>query len=185
MGVAIRKERMTVGDFVDWIPDGEKWELIGGIPVQAMGESALHEAVKSNVIGALARRLRPPSPCRPAVDGRLVQVDDYTSYRPDAHINCAPFGEAMEPLIEQPTVVFEVSVTSLEHDRYGKRPNYFRHPAIEHVVVVNAVEQVAYRYRRGSGREVMLGFHDTLTIDGTAALDIPVAEFFEFLPEGR
>ncbi len=185
MTLAKREAWMTVEDFLDWHPDGEKWELIGGIPVQAMGESALHDTVKSNVHGAYARRLRPPSQCRPGVDSRLVRADDFTAYKPDAYVNCAPFGDPMEPLIEKPAVVFEVSVTSLEHDRLNKRVGYFRNPDVEHVVVVNAVESIVYHYRRGEGRENMIGFHDTLALDGTVSLDIPVAEFFEFLPEGR
>jgi|GEM_PF-5671599 len=184
MTLAVREEWMTVEAFLDWHPDGEKWELIGGIPVQAMGEGGLHDAVKTSVTVAIGRRLRAPSPCRPGVDSRVVQIDTLTAYRPDVHINCAPFGDPMDQVIEKPAVVFEVAVTSLGRDLLDKRANYFRHPDVEHVVIVNAVERIVHHFRRGEGRERVVGFHDTLVLDGTVSLDLPVAEFFEFLPEG-
>jgi len=185
MTLAVQQALMPVGDFLDWHPDGEKWELIGGVPVRMMVEGDLHETVKTNVVGALARRLRPPSACRPGSDGRLVKIDDLTSYRPDAHVNCASFSDPMAPLVQCPTVVFEVSVSSLQRNMLEKRANYFRHPDIENVVVIDAQAQVVHHFRRGDGKARLVGFHDTLTIDGTVSLDIPVAEFFEFLPEGR
>lgn len=182
MTLAVQEGLMSVGEFLDWHPEGERWELVGGLPLRMMAEGDLHETVKSNVIVAVGRRLRAPSPCRPAVDGRQVKIDDFTSYRPDAHINCAPFSEPMEQVVQCPTVVFEVAVSSLERDLLEKRANYFRHPAVEHVVVIEAPVQIVHHFRRGDRKARVLGFHDALVIDGTVSLDIPVAEFFEFLP---
>ena len=133
MTFAVRESLMSVGEFLDWHPDGERWELVGGVPLRMMAEGDLHETVRSNLIVALGRRLRPPSRCRAAVDGRQLRIDDFTSYRPDAHINCAPFSDPMAQIVECPTVVFEVAVTSLERDLLDKRANCFRHPAVEHV----------------------------------------------------
>ncbi len=181
MTAAATSHLMTVPEFLNWVPEGEKWELVGGLPIQMMAESDLHETIKTNVAGALTRRLRPPSDCRPAVDGRQVMIDDTTSYRPDAYVNCAPFSSnPMDQVAEAPTVIFEVSVTTLDRDTMEKRANYFRHPTVSHVVVIDAIKRRATLYT--SEEAVTLTVNDTLRIDGRVVLDIPVAEFFEFLP---
>jgi len=183
MTLAVRERLMPVGEFLDWLPDGERWELIGGIPVRMLPEGDLHETVKSNVIGALARRMRPPSACRPAANGRQVRINDRTSYRPDAHINCAPFSDPMEPLIQCPVVVFEVAVSSLDRDLLEKRANYLENPRVEHVVIIDAQARKVHHFVRGDRKARLLTSGDILTLDGTVSLDIPVAEFFEWLPE--
>lgn len=182
MNVVTAPRQMTVPEFLDWMPDGEKWELVGGIPGRMMPESDLHEWVKTNVIGALTRRLRPPSPCRAAVDGRQIMIDDATSYRPDAYVNCAPSTDPKETVAEKPTVIFEVAATSLSRDTMEKRANYFRHPSVAHVIVVDAENWQVIHYRRGEAATDTLSGDDALRIDGEAMLDIPVAEFFERLP---
>lgn len=182
MTAAATLHLMTVPEFLDWIPEDEKWELVGGIPMQMMSESDLHETVKTNVIGALTRRLRPPGSCRVGADGRQIMIDDATSYRPDAYVNCAPFSDPMDPVAQAPTVVFEVAVTSLERDLHEKRANYFRHPSISHVIVIDAVGREVIVFTRGEAETQTLTASDTLRIDGEADLTIPVAEFFEWLP---
>ncbi len=182
MNIAVRESLMTVEEFLDWHPDGENWELIGGIPLRSMSESGLHERVKTNVSGSWIRRLRHPSPCLPGVDGRQVKIDSVTSFRPDFHIDCA-FDLALTGLsVEKPTVVFEVADTSLEQYRDRKRAGYFRNPHVEHVVVIDATGRQVLHYRKGSAREIVLREGDILELEGTVSLDIPVAEFFESLP---
>ena len=181
MDAAIREDLMTVEEFLDWCPDEEKWELVGGIPWQMMSEGNLHERVKSNVIVAIGKRMLPPSPCQAAVDGRQVKIDARTSYRPDVSIDCAPSSDPMLALIEKPTVVFEVGVTTLIRDKMEKRANYFLNPDVEHVVVIDASARTVHHFRRGSARETVLRAGDALALDGTVTLDVPVAEFFHFL----
>ena len=181
MESALREDLMTVEEFLDWHPEGEKWELVGGIPWQMMSEGNLHERVKSNVHVAVGKRMLPPSSCQAAVDGRQVRIDATTSYRPDVSTDCAPSSDPMLALIEKPTVVFEVGVTTLIRDKMEKRANYFLNPDVEHVVVVDANARTVHRFRRGSAREDVLRAGDTLALDGAVTLDVPVAEFFHFL----
>ncbi len=182
MDGAVRERLMSVGEFLDWHPEDEKWELVGGIPMQMMSEGDLHEMVKTNVVGTLARRLRPPGPCRPAADGRQVQIDDFTSYRPDAHINCAPLDDPMALVIQMPTVVFEVAVTSLDRDLIEKRANYFHNPHVEHVVVIDARARRVHHFIRDDREPRVLESGEMLALTGTVTLDLPIAEFFEWLP---
>ena len=180
MNVAART-LMTVEQFLDWHPDDEKWELIGGIPVEMMSESNLHETVKTSVVGALTARLKPPSRCRPAADGRQVKIDYHTSYRPDAHINCAPFGDPKAQLVEAPTVVFEVAVTFLRRDMLEKRANYFHHSSVQEVVIVDAEAREVHHFLRDRADPACLSGDDTLTLD-SVGVSIPISEFFEWLP---
>ncbi len=182
MDGAVRERLMTVEEFLDWHPDDEKWELVGGIPIRMMSESNLHDTVKSGIGAAIGRRLRPPGPCRPGIDGRQVFIDDFTSYRPDAYIDCAPFGGPGDLTVEKPTVVFEVSISSLDRDLVEKRANYFHNPHVEHVVVVDANARRVHHFRRDDREERVLEVADTLELSGTVMLDLPVAEFFEWLP---
>ena len=183
MSIAVRERLMTVEEFLDWHPDDEKWELVGGIPWRMMSEGDFHETVKTNVSNALGRRLRAPNPCRPGSNGKLVRIDNTTGYRPDAHINYAPVRGPMKALIEKPVVVFEVAVTSLESDLTDKRNGYFVNPHVEHLIVVNPMARKVHHFRRGSAIEDILNVGDTLSLDGTASLDLPIAEFFEWPPE--
>ena len=73
-------------------------------------------------------------------------------------------------------------MTSLRRDMLEKRANYFRNPAVREVVIVDAEARAVHHFLKDRADAACLSDGSTLTL-GSVSLAIPVAEFFEWLPE--
>ena len=105
--------RMTADEFIEWamgLPDGERYELVGGELVAMSPERAVHTRTKGRACrGARAMRcaaLACRARCSP--DGMSVQVDADTVYEPDALVRCGEPVHEDAVKIADPVIIVEV-----------------------------------------------------------------------------
>src|SRR5690348_5100494 len=83
---------MTADEFIEWaigLPDGERYELVGGELVAMSPERATHTRTKHRTAVALESAVRHAGlGCEMFADGMSVQVDADTVYEPDALVRC-------------------------------------------------------------------------------------------------
>ena len=96
------------------------------------------------------------------------KIDDWTSYIPDALVNCGepvPRGTMLAPA---PVIVVEVlSPSSQTHDRVRKLFNYFRVPSIAHYLTVDLEQRRIGHHWRGPDGTIMAAIvrGDSLMLD--------------------
>ncbi|MCF6200333.1 MAG: Uma2 family endonuclease, partial [Hyphomicrobiaceae bacterium] len=81
---------MSVDEFLVWGEGLEgKWELHDGVPVCMSPERVLHVRVKYRVTRLFEDALeKSDSPCRFAVDGLSVRINERKSFTPDSLVYC-------------------------------------------------------------------------------------------------
>src|SRR5258708_3449143 len=91
---ALRKEQMTVPEFLAWAErQPDRWELLDGMPVAMSPERIVHGDTKYRVARSFdAAIAKAQVPCRFVLDSAAVRIDARNSYQPDVLIYC---GEAL------------------------------------------------------------------------------------------
>ena len=140
MAAPVRKP-MTSDEFIAWAmeqPDGERFELVAGEVVGMSPERLSHARVKHRIARALedaivAGGLR----CEALPDGVSVEVDERTSYQPDALVRCGDPLPGDTVALSDPMIVVEViSPSSRARDTGAKLEDYFRLPTVRHYLIV-------------------------------------------------
>jgi Uma2 family endonuclease len=149
---ALRKERMSVDDFIAWAGlQPERWELLDGVPMAVSPERVVHGDVKYRVARALDGAIASAKvPCRFVLDSAAVRIDARSLYQPDALVYCGEpvSGDALE--IPNPVVVFEVlSPGNAATDLRDKLQGYFRVPSIQHYLIVDPDKHLVIHHARG------------------------------------
>ena len=166
---------MTAEEFFAWAEtwdDGERYELVGGVPLRLQSERVSHAERKASAWLALRNGLRNAGlhDCRAFPDGVSVRVSDRTVREPDAVVHCGPY-DGEKVFAPNPIVVVEVvSPSSVRSDNERKLIDYFAVPSILHYLVVFDDGRVVH-HRRASADEPI-----TTTIlgrDGTVDLSPP------------
>jgi Uma2 family endonuclease len=136
-----RPPRMSADEFIAWattLPDGERYELVGGEVVPMSPERLSHTRVKFVVCLALRRAIEVAGlDCEALIDGMAVRIDEDTVREPDALVRCGPElpGDTVE--LTDPVVVVEVvSPSSVGRDTGSKLEDYFRLPSVRHYLIV-------------------------------------------------
>jgi Uma2 family endonuclease len=179
---AVRKQLMSVDDFVAWAErQPDRWELLDGLPVAMSPERVVHGDVKYRVARALDGAIgHAKVPCRFVLDSAAVRIDARSLYQPDALVYRGEpvSGDALE--IPNPIVVVEVlSPSNAATDLRDKLQGYFRVPSIQHYLIVDPDKHLVIHHARGQGDLVAT----RIVSDGTLRLDPPgielrVAELF-------
>ena len=172
---ALRKERMSVDDFIAWAGlQPERWELLDGIPIAMSPERVVHGDVKYRVARALDGAIASAEvPCRFVLDSAAVRIDARSLYQPDALVYCGEpvSGDALE--IPNPVVVFEVlSPGNAATDLRDKLQGYFRVPSIHHYLIVDPDKRLVIHHARGEADLVTT----RIVSDGILRLDPPGIE---------
>jgi len=180
--VALRKERMTVSEFLPWATQQpERWELFDGVPVAMAPERVIHGDTKYRAArafdGAIAKAR---VPCRFVLDSAAVRIDPRNSYQPDLLIYCGePLpGDAVE--VPEPVIVVEIlSPGNAMTDLRDKLQGYFRLSSIDHYLIVDPDKRLVIHHARGQDDVVTT----RIVTSGEIALDppglsVPVAAFF-------
>jgi Uma2 family endonuclease len=180
--VALRKERMTVNEFLPWAKQQpEQWELFDGIPVAMSPERVIHGDTKYRAArafdAAIAKAL---VPCRFVLDSAAVRIDARNSYQPDLLVYCGDpvSGDALE--VPNPVVVVGVlSPGNAITDLRDKLQGYFRIPSIAHYLVIDPDKRLVIHHTRE--HDDVIGTR--IVTSGSVALDPPglglsVADFF-------
>ena len=182
---AVRKpETMSAEAFLEWAeaqPSG-RYQLIGGEIVAMAPERAEHVHVKRQIANALdAAIARASVPCRAFVDGLGVKIDDTTVFEPDALVNCGPAFRGGSLIAPNPVIVVEVvSPSSTARDMGAKYANYFRHPSVQHYLLLFIEGRLAILHSRGEGEVLKSRIAregDSLTLD-PPGIEVAVSDFF-------
>jgi Uma2 family endonuclease len=173
---------MTVEEYLGWSVEARpKWELHCGHPVQMQSESAGHGDVQFAIRAACKAALSPEGPCRPKEGpGVLTASDDIRI--PDVYIDCAPDDDIRKSLANEPVVVFEVSVTSIDYDMGSKRGIYFNNPHVQHYVVVVPETRAVFHWRRGIADPVTLTHTGALALSPKPGITLDITAFWAELP---
>lgn len=155
MNAVPKPSPVSVREFLSWAEKQEgKFELIDGVIVAMAPERVGHVHAKRKVANALAAAIRKAGvPCEAFVDGLGVQIDEWTSYIPDALVNCGDRLPRDAMLATSPIIVVEVlSPSSQSHDRVRKLFNYFRVPSIAHYLTVDLeLRRIGHHWRGPEG----------------------------------
>jgi Uma2 family endonuclease len=179
-----KRKAMSADAFLEWAEaqDGGRYQLIGGQAVAMAPEPVEHAHVKFQVAKALdAAIFEAKVPCRAFLAGVGVKIDDATVFDPDALVNCgAPIsrGSLIAP---NPVIVVEViSPTSTRRDLAVKFTNYFRHPGVQHYLVVVMEDLTVIQHSRAEGRTIKTQVAepgDRLTLD-PPGIAVAVSDLF-------
>jgi Uma2 family endonuclease len=150
--VALRKEQMTVNEFLRWAKQQpEQWELLDGIPTAMSPERVIHGDTKYRAArtfdGAHAR-----VPCRFVLDSAAVRIDARNSYQPDVLIYCGEpvAGDAVE--VPNPVIVVEIlSPGNAMTDLRDKLQGYFRVASIQHYLIIDPDKRIVIHHSRAQG----------------------------------
>ena len=182
---AVRKpETMSAEAFLEWAeaqPSG-RYQLIGGEIVAMAPERLEHVHVKYHAAKALDAAIeRAKLPCRIFIDGASVKIDDSTVFEPDALVNCGPPPPRGSLIAPNPVIVVEVvSPSSTPRDMGAKYANYFRHPSVQHYLLLFIEGRLAILHSRGEGEVLKSRIAregDRLTLD-PPGIEVAVSDFF-------
>jgi Uma2 family endonuclease len=182
---AVRKSgTMSAEAFLEWTEAqaSGRYQLIGGEIVAMAPERAEHVHVKRQIANALdAAIARASVPCCAFVDGLGVKIDDTTVFEPDALVNCGPAFRRGSLIAPNPVIVVEVvSPSSTACDMGAKYANYFRHPSVQHYLLLFIEGRLAILHSRGEGEVLKSRIAregDRLTLD-PPGIEVAVSDFF-------
>jgi Uma2 family endonuclease len=180
--VALRKERMTVNEFLPWAKQQpECWELFDGVAMAMSPERVVHGDTKYRAARTFDAAIAEARlPCRFVLDSAAVRIDARNSYQPDLLVYCGDpiSGDALE--VPNPVVVVEVlSPGNAITDLRDKLQGYFRVPTIVHYLVLDPDKRLIIHHTRG--QDDVIGTR--IITSGSMTLDPPglafnVADFF-------
>ena len=180
--VALRKERMTVNEFLPWArQQPEPWELFDGVPVAMSPERVIHGDTKyraARTFDAAIAKARVP--CRFVLDSAAVRIDVRNSYQPDLmlYFGDAVAADAIE--VANPVIVVEVlSPGNALTDLRDKLQGYFRVSSIQHYLIIDPDKRLVIHHTRGPhdavGTRIVTAGRISLDPPG---LSLSVSDFF-------
>jgi Uma2 family endonuclease len=181
------ERKMTIEEFLaftDTRPDGERWELIEGVPVLNASPVDYHQAVVGNIVVFLMRAKEASNASWiPIVGtGTRVPASEHSLPVPDVMVKEHPLTGT--PASDDALVLFEVlSPSNRKADRDWRRKVYASVPNCSHYVTVSltTVEVCAYDRDSGWTERSLTGLGDGLTLPALD-LSIPLAAIYRWTP---
>jgi len=149
---ALRKEKMTVSEFLPWAKQqAERFELFDDMPLTMSPERVIHGDTKYRAARAFDSAIaKARVPCCFVLDSAVVRIDARNSYQPDVLVYCGdPLpGDALE--VPAPVIVIEVfSPGDAITDLRDKLQGYFRVASIQHYLVIDPDKRLVIQHSRG------------------------------------
>lgn len=144
--------RISVEEYVTLDRSSDaRWEYVNGEALAMAGASLRHNAIVTNVLGALIAKLRGRS-CFPLVDSQKVATEaTHAFHYPDALVVCGPPRRATKDdhAVANPSILVEaLSPSTADYDRGEKFDHYRTIPELrEYVVVFQDTRRVEHRKR--------------------------------------
>lgn len=187
MGEHPRLRHMLFEEFLDFAqrqPDGERWELIDGVPTLSPSPTDFHQVILLNLATALMNaKMERDAPWPPllGITTRVPARPDRAPM-PDLMVKADPATGAAHS--DEALVVFEIlSRSNTRKDRAWRWDTYRQVAGAEHYVTVDQKRIAAIRYDRARDWEPDLV--DDLSRDlALPALDlaIPLATVYRYTP---
>jgi Uma2 family endonuclease len=136
--------------------EGERYELVAGEVVAMAPERLGHARVKHQVARCLedaiaAAGLR----CEALPDGVSVEIDEHTTYEPDALVRCGERLPDDTVKLSDPVIVVEVLPPSTRaRDAGAKLEDYFRLASVRHYLIVKTDSRSVIHHRRDKAGEI-------------------------------
>ncbi|HEX6142053.1 MAG TPA: Uma2 family endonuclease [Geminicoccaceae bacterium] len=173
---------MTVESFLEWArarPEGERWELVEGVPVPTRGpdpahamapETVRHARIKRRIDQALGDAIRGRGlRCEPFSSGPQVRIDATSTFEPDVLVTCADVPEGL--FVPEPVIVVEVlSKSTRERDFSAKLAGYASLTSVLHYLLVETERRLIVHHHRLDGRH---DFQTSIARGGSLSLDPP------------
>jgi len=177
------RPRMTSDEFIAWAmqqPEGQRYELVAGDVIAIAPERSAHALVKFHIARRLAEAIEAAGlPCQVYPDGMAVEIDDATTYEPDALVRCGAPIPADALKLNDPVIVVEVlSPSSRARDAGAKLADYFRLASVRHYLIVRTEDRVIIHHRRGDDG----GIVNRIVRAGAIRLDPPGIVLSDALP---
>ena len=156
----LTRPRMSSSEFIAWAmarPRGERYELVAGEVVAMAPERSAHALTKGRVFRRLAEAIEAADlPCTVYPDGMAVEIDDATTYEPDAMVRCgAPLPDDAVKVTDPVIVVEVLSPSSRARDTGAKLEDYFRLPSLRHYLILKTENQTIIHHERDDAGTIL------------------------------
>jgi len=143
----------TEDEFFAWLDRQERrHELVDGEPRAMVGATQRHDRIVTNLIVALATRLRGGA-CRTGTGDTAIRIPGGNIRYPDAAVDCGRFDETARAASEPVLVVEVLSPSTAEFDQTEKLEEYRSVPSLRHILVVDPDRpRVRVHSREADGR---------------------------------
>ena len=146
------RNRMTSDEFIAWAMEQDgRYELVAGEIVGMAPERIAHTRAKQHIWRRLAEAIEAGNlPCEALVDGMAVEVDETTTYEPDALVRCGARLPSGTVKLHDPIIVVEVvSPSGLARDAGAKLKDYFRLSSVQHCLILKTENRTIVHHQRG------------------------------------
>jgi len=176
-------KRYTYADYYSW-DDGERWELIDGIPY-AMGPAPHpdHQTALGNLF-ALFKNFLKGKPCKVYLSPFDVRLNaderDDTVVQPDLLVVCDMTRLDYRGYKGPPELVIEIlSPSSSKHDNIRKL-NLYKRSGIREYWIVNPIDKTVSTLILKDGEYIMMGYigEDTIPVHVLEGCMISLADVF-------
>ena len=146
---------MNVDQFLDaFAMTDERYELVDGVPVEAVGAGPRHSRIQGNLLANLHVRLG-DGPCEVFGANMSLRVGEYDLRLPDAAIYCDPADVAPENdakrFFNHPRVLFEiVSASTADAVSLNRLIAYQRLPSVDTIVQIDLDRCILTTYVRAA-----------------------------------
>lgn len=176
------QRHFSVADYSGW-PDGERWELIGGVPYNMSPAPTIkHQNLAGRFFSRLEQHLR-GKPCKAFVAPLDVILSEYDVVQPDVLVVCNPEKIGEKAIHGAPDLVVEVlSPGTALKDMREKKALYER-AGVGEYVVVDPLENYVQRFALGQdgryGAADVFGTTEELPLLSVPELTLALTEIFE------
>ncbi len=177
------RRRMTSDEFIAWaMQQGSRYELVAGEVVGMAPERAAHGRVKAHIWRRLTEAIEAANlPCEAFVDGMAVEVDEITTYEPNALVRCETPLSPDAIKLNDPIIVVEVlSPSSLARDTGAKLEDYFRLPSVQHYLILKTENRTIVHHQRAEDGIILT----RIVREGPILLDPPGIKLIDCFPPG-
>lgn len=174
---------MTAADFLGWtasLPEGRRYELVGGESVAMSPERIRHSLVKLDCAVSLRQAVRACGvACTVFGDGATVVVDNATVYEPDVTVQCGEPIDLDAVTVPHPTIVVEVlSPSTRGVDTGRKLVACFQLASDAHYLVLGPESRVVTHHHRSGERIITRILREGRLVPSPPEIEVEVADLF-------
>jgi Uma2 family endonuclease len=184
------EQQMTIEEFLAFTetrPDGERWELIEGMPVFNPSPIDYHQIVVTNIVTLLMLRKNETNAHWLPLIGTGTRVPASANSLPQPDVMVKEHAPTGSPVSDDALVLFEVlSRSNTKADQAWRRRVYASVPNCQHYVTVSlkAVEVDAYDRDNTWRRRSLTDLADALDLHALG-LSMPLADVYRWTPLGQ
>ncbi len=175
------QQRFGVGDYLSW-SDGERWELIGGVPFNmSPAPSIKHQTIVGTIYSRFEQWLRGKS-CKPFIAPVDVILSESDVVQPDMLVVCNPDKIGDKAIHGAPDLAVEVLSPSTALKDMREKKALYERAGVREYVVIDPLENYVQRFwlvgEARYGAAEVFGMEDDLPLLSLPELTLSLAEVF-------